>query len=67
MIVTLPENTNVACEVFHGLIDWARLTMEELCHLRWKQIGFEKMESGSIEPLFERRNPNKAIEDLVLK
>lgn len=41
--------------------------MEELCNLRWRQIGLEKMENGSIEPLFERRNPNRAIQELVSK
>lgn len=41
--------------------------MEELCNLRWRQIGLEKMENGSIEPLFERRNPNIAIQELVAK
>lgn len=65
--VSLSENPHIACQVFQGLIDWARLTMEEMCYLRWKQLGWEKMENGTIEPLFERRNPNRAIQDLVIK
>jgi hypothetical protein len=63
-----PCTPEMAAGVFTGLMDWARMTVEEISHMQWRQIGYEAMGEGEpSQPLFERRNPNAAIHELVNK
>lgn len=50
---------------FADLMQWTKMVMDELLQLKWRQVGVERMQDGSTEPLIVRKNPNLAIEDLV--
>ena len=64
-----PCTMDRAANVFHMVMSWARMTIQEIAHLQWRQIGYEVVGDGTAppQPLFERKNPNAAIAELVNK
>lgn len=54
-----------AQHAFADLMQWTKMVMDELLALKWRQVGVERMQDGSTEPLIVRKNPNLAIDDLV--
>lgn len=68
--VTIQEQNNRrhdAQHAFSDLMTWTKMVMDELLQLKWRQVGLERMVDGSMEPLVVRKNPNLAIDDLVMR
>jgi len=67
---TLQEQNNRrhdAQHAFSDLMTWTKMVMDELLQLKWRQVGLERMVDGTMEPLVVRKNPNLAIDDLVMR